>query len=88
MPWARQPPTVWPVDDAARPSEADDDALRQLPLAHAVALRLRAAGADEALIATALGVDVAAIEPILAVAEEKLRAVLEPTEQAREGPTG
>lgn len=45
--------------------------LRQLPLAHAVALRMADAGADEALIASALGIDPESVGPLLAIARAK-----------------
>ncbi len=38
-----------------------DRALAELPVAHAVALRLRAAGADEGAIAAGLGIDAAGV---------------------------
>jgi hypothetical protein len=53
-----------------------DRALGELPLAHAVALRLQAAGADEQTIAAALGIDPAGVPALLAVAEAKLAAEL------------
>jgi hypothetical protein len=53
-----------------------DRALAELPVAHAVALRLRAAGADEGVIAAALGIDPAGVPALLEVAEAKLAAEL------------
>jgi hypothetical protein len=53
-----------------------DRALAELTVAHAVALRLRAAGADDEAIAAALGIDVAGVPALLEVAEAKLRAEL------------
>ena len=53
-----------------------DRALAELPVAHAVALRLAAAGADEQAIAAALGIDVAGVPALLKVAEAKLSAEL------------
>jgi len=53
-----------------------DRALAELPLAYAVALRLRAAGADDQDIATALGIDPAGVPALLEVAEAKLSAEL------------
>jgi CubicO group peptidase (beta-lactamase class C family) len=49
------------------------DALGQIPWAHAVALRLRDAGASHALIAHALGLAPESVPALLAVAEAKLR---------------
>ena len=49
-------------------------ALAELPVAHAVALRLRAAGADDRAIAAALGIDPAGVPALLEVAEAKLAA--------------
>ena len=51
-----------------------DRALAELPAAHAVAPRLRAAGADEGAIAAALGIDPAGVPALLEVAEAKLAA--------------
>lgn len=53
-----------------------DRALGELPVAHAVALRLRAAGAGEQTIAAALGIDPAGVAVLLEVAEAKLAAEL------------
>lgn len=53
-----------------------DDALAELPTAHAVALRLADGGADLNTIATALGVPVEAVKGLLDVAEEKLASIL------------
>jgi hypothetical protein len=53
-----------------------DQALAELPMAHAVALRLRAAGADDQTIATALGIDAAGVPALLEVAEAKMSAEL------------
>jgi hypothetical protein len=50
-----------------------DSLLRRLPLAHAVAVRLREAGADDQLIATALDIEPEGVEPLLAIAAAKLR---------------
>jgi hypothetical protein len=50
-----------------------DSLLRRLPLAHAVAVRLREAGADDELIATALDIEPEGVEPLLAIAAAKLR---------------
>ena len=53
-----------------------DRALAELPVAHAVALRLRTAGADDGAIAAALGIDPAGVPALLEVAEAKLSAEL------------
>ena len=53
-----------------------DRALAELPVAYAVALRLRAAGADDQAIAAALGIDAAGVPALLEVAEAKLSAEL------------
>jgi hypothetical protein len=45
--------------------------LVHLPLAHAVALRLHAAGADDAEIAAALGIDRECVGPLLEIARAK-----------------
>jgi len=45
-------------------------------VAHAVALRLRAVGADDLAIAAALGIDAAGVPALLEVAEAKLSAEL------------
>jgi DNA-directed RNA polymerase specialized sigma24 family protein len=52
------------------------DALDALPEAHAVALRLDAAGVDPAMIAVGLGVDEVSVQPLLEVAREKLARLL------------
>jgi DNA-directed RNA polymerase specialized sigma24 family protein len=49
-----------------------DQAFDELPLSYAVALRLNAAGADDALIATALGIAPESVQPLLAIARRKL----------------
>jgi hypothetical protein len=48
--------------------------LARLPLPYAVALRLREAGIDDALIAECLGVDPDALPTLMLVAEAKLSA--------------
>jgi hypothetical protein len=50
-----------------------DSLLRRLPLAHAVAVRLREAGADDELIAAALDIEPEGVEPLLGIAAAKLR---------------
>ena len=48
-----------------------EDLRSHLPLAHAVALRMHDAGADEAMIAAALAIDLECVGPLLAVARAK-----------------
>jgi DNA-directed RNA polymerase specialized sigma24 family protein len=52
------------------------EALDALPEAHAVALRLEAAGVDPAVIAAGLGIDEVSVHPLLEVAREKLTRLL------------
>jgi DNA-directed RNA polymerase specialized sigma24 family protein len=52
------------------------EALRRLPSAYALALRLRDAGVTAEVIAAAVGVDPEALGPLLALAEAKLATVL------------
>ena len=61
-----------PSDLSAREAE-----ISALPIAHAVALRLRAGGAADELIATALGIDIDEIAVVIEIAEAKLAAELE-----------
>lgn len=51
---------------------SDQSALSELPVAYAVALRLRRAGQTEEAVAHALGIEPAAAGPLLAIAESKL----------------
>ena len=51
-------------------------ALELLPETYGVALRLRVGGASEAEIAERLGLEPTAVEPLLSVADSKLRALL------------
>ncbi len=51
-------------------------ALELLPETYGVALRLRVGGASEAEIADHLGLEPMAVEPLLSVADSKLRALL------------
>jgi hypothetical protein len=63
-------------------------AIRELPEAHGVALRLRAAGREDAVIAEALGVPINALPSLLTVAEAKLAQLLsapDPTVEFRAG---
>jgi hypothetical protein len=48
--------------------------LARLPLPYAIALRLRDAGIDDALIAECVGVDLDALPTLMLVAEAKLAA--------------
>jgi hypothetical protein len=57
-------------------STARDDAIRELPRAHALALRLRNAGVSEEVIAECLEIDPASVRPLLALAEEKLNSIV------------
>lgn len=52
------------------------EALRRLPAAHSLALRLRDAGVPGELIAECLGTEPEALGPLLVVAEAKLAAIL------------
>jgi hypothetical protein len=54
-----------------------EQAIGELPLSHAVALRLRDAEADDETIARALGIEPEGIPGLLRVAEAKLSAELE-----------
>lgn len=51
------------------------EALARLPRPYAVALRLRADGAGDALIAARVGVEPEAVGPLLRIARAKLRAM-------------
>ncbi len=51
-------------------------ALEMLPETYGAALRLQVAGATPAEIGTTLGLEPNAVEPLLSVAESKLRALL------------
>lgn len=53
------------------------EAIRHLPSTYSLALRLREAGLVDDLIAECLGVEREALEPLLAIAEAKLAAILE-----------
>jgi hypothetical protein len=52
------------------------DAVRQLPVPYAIALRLRDAGVADDTIARSLDVDADCLGTVLAVAEQKLEEVL------------
>ncbi len=63
--------------------------LRRLPLALAVALRLREAGADQALIASALAIEPDAVGPLLELAQAKVDRIAERTRtNGRRAPDG
>lgn len=51
-------------------------ALRRIPATHALALRLRAAGLSDELIADCLGIERVSVGPLLIVAQAKLAAAL------------
>ena len=51
---------------------AEADPLHRLPRAHALALRLKAVGADDGLIAECLGVEPEGVASLLEVAKAKL----------------
>ena len=52
-------------------------AIDELPESYAVALRLRDAGHDNTAIATALGIELESVEPLLRLANTKLEQLLE-----------
>ena len=51
-------------------------AIAELPTAHAVAIRLRDSGADDATLAAALGIDAEEVPHLVTIAEAKLEALL------------
>jgi DNA-directed RNA polymerase specialized sigma24 family protein len=57
-------------------------AMNKLPVVHAVALRLSEKGLTSQQIAEQLGIDPVAVDPLLAVAEAKLEAIMD--ERARD----
>jgi DNA-directed RNA polymerase specialized sigma24 family protein len=59
-------------------------AIRELPEAHGVALRLRAAGREDAVIAEALGVPISALPSLVVVAEAKLAQLLSEPDPVRD----
>lgn len=64
---------------AARPPQRPRaEAMRHLPGAYSLALRLRDAGLDDDLIAECLAIERESLEPLLKVAEAKLAALLTP----------
>jgi hypothetical protein len=56
--------------------DRDAEALRQLPGAYSLALRLRDVGVPDELIAECLAIEHEALGPLLELAESKLAAVL------------
>lgn len=71
-------PTMLGLVGWERPQgEADvrAEAVDRLPTPYAVALRLHDAGAPNDLIATALGIDLRSVRPLLDLAEAKLAAM-------------
>jgi hypothetical protein len=52
------------------------EAIARLPLAYAVAIRLRDREVDDVLLAQALGIEEHAVEPLLTLAEAKLATLL------------
>ena len=63
-------------------------ALATLPLADAVALRLRDAGADTKLIADALAIEPEGVANLLEIAEAKLRRAQATLTDVRDGRAG
>jgi DNA-directed RNA polymerase specialized sigma24 family protein len=63
-----------------------ETALLDLPTAHAVALRLHAAGAGDEAVAQALGIPVTSVAGVLRIAEAKLAALLDEEGQVIEPP--
>lgn len=61
-----------------------ETALLQLATAHAVALRLHAAGAEDTAVAQALAIPVTSVTAILRIAEAKLAALLDQDDQGGE----
>ncbi|CAN5482935.1 hypothetical protein BH20ACT2_BH20ACT2_03770 [soil metagenome] len=61
------------------------ETLSQLPVGHAVALRLEAAGEDEGVIACALGIDPAGVAALLELAHAKLERLTPGKAAARPG---
>jgi hypothetical protein len=63
------------------------EAVAELPITYAVALRLREAGATDGLIAAALDIEADAVESVLDLADAKLAALLARRPEAfRAGP--
>jgi DNA-directed RNA polymerase specialized sigma24 family protein len=54
----------------------DHEAIRRLPRAHSVALRLAELGADDQLIADAVGIEIEGVDALVSVARAKLDALV------------
>ena len=65
---------------------ARERALRNLPLAYSLALRLRDAGVAPAVICEYLNVEEASLEGLYGIAEAKLAAALDPTSASGKRP--
>ncbi|MGH3783480.1 MAG: hypothetical protein ACRDRO_23385 [Pseudonocardiaceae bacterium] len=65
-----------PADDPGAGQLQRAEALRHLPGAYSLALRLRDAGLPAELIAECLAMEPEALDPLLDVAEAKLAAIL------------
>ncbi|MGH3766812.1 MAG: hypothetical protein ACRDTX_16955 [Pseudonocardiaceae bacterium] len=65
-----------PAGDPGPGQRRRAEALRHLPGAYSLALRLRDAGLPDELIAECLAMEREALEPLLEVAEAKLAAIL------------
>ena len=76
---------AWLRSDQIRAVNERAEALAQLPVAYAVALRLSELGVSTDVIAHAVGVEPDAVDPLLRLAHAKLRELLEalgrPSEQ-------
>lgn len=62
--------------------------LARIPLPYSIALRLRDAGIDDALIAECVGVDVTVLGTLMAIAEAKLAAAREAVPHDDTAPDG
>ena len=62
-------------------SDRRREAMRWLPEAYALGLRLKEAGTPEDVICDRLGVEPEALGPLLAVAEAKLTSILDRTDE-------
>jgi hypothetical protein len=60
-----------------------DPRLAALPRVYGLALRLEAVGADKALIADCLDIEVEGVGSLLLVAREKLASVIEPGKEEK-----
>jgi hypothetical protein len=66
----------FPADDPSARQRRRAEAMRRLPGAYSLALRLRDAGLADELIAECLAMQREALDPLLQVAEAKLAAIL------------